>query len=794
MLIHTTRLTAALPLLITGFALAGATDHAQLPAPQPPTYLALPMPGYWSNRGDLAWQIRDSELPRPAEHSPIIAHYDRAVSTEEQQRAFGRLEIRLQQAWFDPLLDTPLLPPALAGASRGSDAHDYFIVQFHGPIRPEWRQALASAGHEVLDYVPDFALLVRAPAHASRSLEQFDMVRWVGPFAPAYRLANELTQIALRPGHQALEEVRVRGFPGEPLSDLINALGDTGARLLHSSADSGGGAIMRLQIPADRLIELAHIRSLAWIERVHEMAFANAVARGNGILGAERVGAELGLFGQGQVAAVTDSGLSTGNPNTLHQDFQGRVIGGGWGQGSCGTWADQNAHGTHVAGSVLGSGVRSGANPGQGNYAGSEAGTAPRAQLVVWSSCADFSGIPDSPYQSFWGALYNFHDTLRVNNNSWGITSASAFGTYNTFARETDRFIFDFPDMVGVFSAMNEGRDANQDGVSDPGTVLPASTAKNVIAVGAAENLRLNGGFNPGGSCSTWGSCWPQTFQTNPISNDRISNNINGMAPFSGRGPTLSNRLKPDIVAPGTNILSARNESDQMGSWGAHDSYYHYMGGTSMASPLVAGGAVLVREYFARYYNYSTPSAALVKAVLINGARDMSPGQYGTGATQDVWRRPDPNQGWGRMDLIRSLIFDNGRVPAYFDGGSGLQTGQVSELEIELGNGGSELRVTLVWSDRAGLEASHGALVNDLDLELVDPNGTTHFGSAGLIGIQRDRFNNFEEVRLASAPAGVYTLRVRGHNVPMGPQPFALAISGMLATPDDVIFSDRFAP
>ncbi len=789
---------AALPsmllscLLLAAHALADTQAQHQLPAPQPPEHLALLTPAAWSNRRNLALQVGDSAPPDFAEHSPVVARYDRAKTAEELQRADGRTEIRLQQAWFDPLQETPPLPPALAGSSRGDGPYDYFIVQFHGPIRPEWRRALAAAGHEVLDYVPDFALLVRATGPGARELEQLDVVRWVGSFAPAYRLSNELAETALRADDEELE-VRVRAFPGEPLSALLEALGEISARLNHSSADSGGGAILRLTLPATRLIDLAHVRAVAWIEPVHELAFANAVARGNGILGAERVGTQLGLFGQGQVAAVTDSGLSTGNVNTMHLDFQGRVIGAGWGPGNCGTWADQNAHGTHVAGSVLGSGVRSGASPGQGQYAGSEAGTAPQAELVVWSACNDFSGIPDSPYQEFWGALHSFHANLRVNNNSWGITSPSAFGTYNTFARETDRFIFDFPDMVGVFSAMNEGRDANQDGVSDFGTILPASTAKNVIAVGASENLRLTGGFNPGGACSTWGTCWPQDFPAEPISSDRISDKIDGMAPFSGRGPTLSNRLKPDIVAPGTNILSARNESHQMGSWGPHDAYYHYMGGTSMASPLVAGGALLVRDYFARLFSYTTPSAALVKAVLINGARDMSPGQYGVGPTQDVWRRPDINQGWGRMDLVGSLIFEQGRVPAYFDITPGVQTGQTGELEFEVDAGG-ELRVTLVWSDRAGLEASHGALVNDLDLELVDPNGVTHFGSAGLVGVQRDRFNNFEEVHLDNAPSGGYTLRVRSHNVPMGPQPFALVISGRLATPDDAIFRDRFQP
>ncbi|MCC5865561.1 MAG: hypothetical protein JJU31_10615 [Wenzhouxiangella sp.] len=199
-----------------------------------------------------------------------------------------------------------------------------------------------------------------------------------------------------------------------------------------------------------------------------------------------------------------------------------------------------------------------------------------------------------------------------------------------------------------------------------------------------------------------------------------------------------------------------------------------------------------MREYFDRQFSHQ-PGAALVKATLLNSARDMSPGQYGATAQADVWRRPDINQGWGRMDLAHTLVFANGRYPAYFEGAPGLQTGQTMELQFQVANAGAELRVTLVWIDAAGLEASHGMLVNDLDLdlELTDPNGTTHFGFAGLVGQPRDRYNNFEEVRLASAPPGTYTIKLVGHNVPMGPQTFALAITGALDV-DGRIFTDRF--
>lgn len=749
----------------------------------------------------LRWGKRAAPWPMPVRNtvlsgerrlaaSPARGNYGKRPAVAPAAIA-GRIEIRLQQATFDPLADSPGLPPSLAGFKGPAGDRDYFLIQFDGPIRPEWRQALEADGAEVLDYVPDYAYLVRAPSLPELNRQGLEAVRWVGSFVPAYRLAKPLLRVVESSDAGAFSELIVRGFPGVARTTLERELRLAGAATLETREDHGGGAIVLVRIASAQLHKLAQIRDVAWIEPRPEFELANSVARGNTLVAKDQVEQTLGYYGQGQVVAVTDTGLSTGDPVTAHLDFAGRILGGGTGGGAtCSGWQDDNYHGTHVAGSVLGSGLRSGANPVTKQYAGTHAGTAPQAQLVVWSACEDFTGIPNAdPYGQFWQVLYDFDARLRVNNNSWGLTDSETFGTYNTFARETDRFIDDFPDMVAVFAAHNQGEDSDGDGVSDFTTITPPSTAKNVIAVGASENMRLSGGFNPDGLCSTYGSCWGPTFPASPISGDRISDQINGMAAFSGRGPTLSNRLKPDIVAPGTNIVSPRNESTGQG-WGVYDNYYLYAGGTSMASPLVSGGAAIVREYFDREFAHE-PSAALVKAVLVNGARDMSPGQYGSGAGADVWRRPDIHQGWGRMDLAKSLIFGNGYFPAYFEAAPGLHTGQFGDLQFEVSDAGAELRVTLVWTDAPGLEATHGALVNDLDLELTDPGGTTHFGFAGLLGQQRDRFNNFEEVRLAAAPAGTYTLKVVGHNVPAGPQTFALVVTGALNV-DGRIFADRF--
>jgi len=92
------------------------------------------------------------------------------------------------------------------------------------------------------------------------------------------------------------------------------------------------------------------------------------------------------------------------------------------------------------------------------------------------------------------------------------------------------------------------------------------------------------------------------------------------------------------------------------------------------------------------------------------------------------------------------------------------------------------MRTTLAWSDYPGTPAADGGLVNDLDLSVTTPGGTTLYpNNASQRSVSQhltyDRVNNVVGIDIASAVTGIYAITVRGYNVPHGPQPYALVVS-----------------
>lgn len=669
----------------------------------------------------------------------------------------------------------------LAVQLRAAAPGGYTIVQFGGPIFSTDRAALAATGVTILEYIPDFAYLVQGTAAQLGAAVALPQVVRHTPFTLADKLAPALLD-ALEQGMRLPGSLRVVAWPGQEAA-LASQLR---AAALYPTTQADTATVLRA----------AALPAVRWVEPLSKPQLLNDVARG--LMHVNAAWQARNLFGAGQTIAIADTGLDTGNTATLSPDFAGRlraihVLAPG------GTLADEDGHGTHVAGSAAGAGVQSGAKPGQHSYSGSFAGVAPEAQLVIQAMEADANGfligLSDDYYTLFAQA---YADGARIHSNSWGDTIdttaplAKQFGGYPANARRTDQFVWDHPDMAIFFAAGNSGRDGvpggeygfcmGGNGVVDPDSLVSPGTAKNVITVGASESNRNTGGY----SQVLWVYFGGEKFclSADPVASDPVSDNADGMAAFSSRGPTDDGRIKPDLVAPGTNIISNRSHMPTAGTlWGAYDENYVYSGGTSMSTPLVAGAGALVRQWLGTR-GLTNPSAALVKAVLLNTTTDIAPGQYGTGAAREIPAvRPNSVDGWGRADMA----FVSAPLPYTFwvdDHTQGLATGQQVEYasapdrSLDVLDSAQPLRVMLSWTDPPASLSAAKQLVNDLDLTVFGPNNTEYHGNNVT---SSDRTNNVEGVIIPHPSVGHYTIRVKGYNIPIQSQPYALAVSGALS-------------
>lgn len=510
----------------------------------------------------------------------------------------------------------------------------------------------------------------------------------------------------------------------------------------------------RLTVQTRYLPDLAAIDEVHHIEEVFPYELHNDIARRILRLEPNPLGVPVQFEGEGQIVAVADTGFDRGSTTDVHPAFQGRVA-RLYDLGRPGNTNDPAGHGTHVAGSVLGDG-------NSATLGLRIRGTAPRARLVLQSvldRSGELGGLPFDlndlfrpPYQD---------DGARVHTNSWGSPSRRIAGVYNDNAKEVDQFVFRNRDCVICFSAGNEGSDGNANGQVDGTSITPPATAKNCITVGASENDRPM-------FTLTYGGGWPSDFPAEPIASDRVSNNPEGMVGFSSRGPTRNLRIKPDVVAPGTFILSTRSRATQDEGWAlSGDDLFYFMGGTSMATPLVAGCAALVREFLIKERGLQRPSAALVKAMLINGARDIT-GQYLPSEASAI---PNSAEGFGRIDMRATIgPFATGETLTISDENTALDTGQQESHTVDVPANARLLKVTLVWTDPPS-----EALQNDLDLIVRLSNGQERHGNMGT-ATTFDRNNNVEQVTVSNPPAGPTEVIIRAHRAAQFDQSYALVI------------------
>jgi len=642
-----------------------------------------------------------------------------------------------------------------------------FLLQLDGPMQTAWAEELTRRGVSLVRYVPDDAWIARAKGADLDALEQLPFVRWTGPFRPEHKVLGSLknklagdelpVSVLLAPDSSPQQLATARG--------LMKRMG--------SQSTTRFGHVWRGAVSRGQLNALAASDAVLWIERGPQIKLFDETA--SKIVGGESSGhatfvQSLGYDGSGAVVSVADSGLHLGEAQVMHPDLFGRVDAFLW-YGDLSDASDEHSHGTHVTGIVAGNGA-TGLTDDFGALWG--LGVAPGAHIVVQRL---FDG--EGGYAPEFDPTFTFERLTRdakeagadIGSNSWGDDTQ---GRYDISAAEFDALVRDANGIepgdqpyILEFSAGNAGPGAQ--------TIGSPAVAKNVIATGASQNNRFD-------------------FFIYDVGQE-------AMADFSSRGPAEDGRIKPDVVAPGTWIASLRSPigNDEF-AWSDIDgNYYLFQGGTSQAGPHVSGAAAALVQWYRESHTNATPSPALVKATLINSAADMD---------DNIDTEPVPNhdEGWGRVDLAE--IMGGERIFDFVDQAITLSTGQTFERAVVLADDTLPLFVTLAYTDVPGFPGAVPALVNDLDLEVVAPDGRLYRGNQFLDGESvadspsADRLNNVECVFIGVPLAGQYLVRVRARNVPQDArvdtgavdQDFALVASANLAAPGTgFVFFDRRA-
>jgi hypothetical protein len=672
-------------------------------------------------------------------------------------------------------------------------ADEIVLVQFPGPVTAEQEKALREASLRVYTYLPGNAFLVKMPAGARRKAQAFG-ASWTGTYRPSHKMSPSISAMraAASQGAETREIVMLQVFPDADVRELVRQIReDLGLRgVVGSGQGSFFSRIRLLMTPAEiaeHREDLARLGEVFWIDVEPRRTLLNDTTiwvgqsgLGDGGDGGDGGGTgatpifDQGIYGEGQTIAVLDTGIDAdmcwfrdptrGLPpvnacdgGTAVDPEQRKVVAvdflapyecsGGIARNE---W-DTFDHGTHVAGTVAGDNF---AHPLIHDEAD---GMAPGARLVIQDygykkdDCADPPGI-GCPVIDLNPVFQQAYDQgARLHTNSWAETENREvlLSNYTSGSQDVDEFMWNHKDFLIFFAAGNEGQ--------APGRVVSPSTAKNGVSVGATQRGSAAG----------------------------------EIAFFSSCGPTADGRIKPDIMAPGLDILSANNDFNI----DSNNCDTRTMNGTSTATPAVAGLSALVRQYYtdgwypggaANAAQGFTPSAALLKATVLNSAVPMPGG-----------KRPVRTlcQGWGRILLENGLYFTGqSRRLWVLDDSQGFTTAQdkARTFRFRVGKGGEPLKITLVWTDFPSTPAASLNLVNDLDLAVSGPKKKVWLGnvfadghsvSSGSSGSggSPDRLNTVEQVQLDNPAPGLYTVTIRPFNVPEGPQPFALVVTGDVA-------------
>jgi hypothetical protein len=665
----------------------------------------------------------------------------------------------------------------------GRTGAQYYVVSMHpesltAESLDRIKSTIEAGGGAVMRHLPVSSMIVRMTSRVMSALQGTSGIVAIEPYHPAFKIDPSVgrqpalnRQVAVSE-NWSLDIVLFRGEDSKAVADAIRGLGGEVTQVwphrIYASVHYSRLADLANLEPVDGIFERQGIVMMGQeTSNMMQTGGINFDANPFHDAGVRGAGQTLYLLDDGislDAADLSDTATSVGTVGPGHRKVLNYVttnaFGGAGDNAACDAPAQGGfTHGHFVAAAAVGNA----SFPAQTFVATdlngntwAQRGVAPDGKVVVYDAlitpaigaCGDpdigllntgtlFDGVGG-------GSLADAYDNFDVR------TFVTPFGenvnTYDPFAMEIDDFLDTNREAALVVPAGNNGADADNDGLADPGTLQKLATAKNAITVGAS------------GSPDDWGA----------------AGNVNALerALFSAVGPAAAaNRVAPILVAPGqergttgVNAEYACRSADNDNTGAVICDQVSTKAGTSFAAANTAGAALLIRDYFARgFYPDGTStnttnaadivpqiSGALVKALMINSAEFLGvtyDGMFPTGSENLATRyRFNNEQGYGRVQLDNVLPLTNWAAsPSGLLVTDGETLGAKGGANIDdIGLGGvinavsanqqsatfevcddtQELRVALAWVEPVG-----DALINDLNVEIEAPSGKIYRGN-----------------------------------------------------------------
>ena len=358
------------------------------------------------------------------------------------------------------------------------------------------------------------------------------------------------------------------------------------------------------------------------------------------------------------------------------------------------------------------------------------------------------------------------------------------FGAYLPVTYQQDDIAYGYPRYLIVRAA---GNDRDDIFINSSTTFMIRSNGMDWVEIGTGGVGVPLGGVADGDD-GGFDTILPDATGKNTLSVGAVmATNTSFPHIFSAYGPTDDGRIKPDVVAVG-DLLSTPS----------FNSGYSGGAGTSEAAASTSGTLALLLEHWRNLFGPANdPLSSTLKGLIIHTADDA----YTFG--------PDFKTGWGVVNARKAADLLTANTNLYslphlkqFS----LAQGATVEFPITVPST-NELRVSIVWTDPPGtayeaLDRTNSVLVNDLDLRVLSPGGTTNFPFAPNPDLTNqteyarsqtagtgDNFrDNVEQVRLLNPAAGIYLVRVTNKGTLQQPgtvssnavQGFSMTLSGII--------------